>query len=372
MCSSPNPQRSLLATADLEERVSQDHPLRRIKEVVDAALERLSPEFDRMDAPVGRASVPPERLLKASLLIALYSVWNTGMAVIFEIVVRAYRLHFDKIHPVRQLLWALAILGIAWLLAVSTPGRVVSASGELEPAASRCAPLSRPPAIQLYRDPTRDLVHAALHTPIQSNPKADCPSPLPATVPPGYRPPYPVWRDVTGTVLKADGSRDPKYSDPYQFRVWILPSGTIRHSATPRLENKRSLTYQLNLTWGTTPGANDAAVLALLDAKGVHVLMGIDAAWGSGFDVWLPLCGNKADQFMGLSGDPLDPWYWNCQNESGQLVRLTLDAQFVEDQDVCLPRSGSCRHWNGWSSLTPEEPPYLPKSGSWRAWSIYS
>jgi transposase len=39
-----------------------------------AALDRLSPAFDRMYARVGRASVPPERLLKASLLIALYSV----------------------------------------------------------------------------------------------------------------------------------------------------------------------------------------------------------------------------------------------------------------------------------------------------------
>ena len=50
--------------------------MRRIKEVVDAALARLSPTFDRMYARVGRASVPPERLLKASLLIALYSVYS--------------------------------------------------------------------------------------------------------------------------------------------------------------------------------------------------------------------------------------------------------------------------------------------------------
>ncbi len=56
------------------ERVPKDHPLRQIKEVADAALERLSPEFDRMYARVGRAFVPPERLLKACLLIALYPV----------------------------------------------------------------------------------------------------------------------------------------------------------------------------------------------------------------------------------------------------------------------------------------------------------
>ena len=42
--------------------------------MADEALKRLSPEFDRMYSKVGRASVPPERLLRASLLISLYSV----------------------------------------------------------------------------------------------------------------------------------------------------------------------------------------------------------------------------------------------------------------------------------------------------------
>ena len=70
----PNPQRSMLAIVDLEERIPQDHPLQRIKEMADAALARLSPVFDHMYARGGRASVPPERLLKASLLIVLYSV----------------------------------------------------------------------------------------------------------------------------------------------------------------------------------------------------------------------------------------------------------------------------------------------------------
>ena len=51
-----------------------DHPLRAIKALADEALERLSPEFDRMYADVGRPSIPPERLLKASLLIGLFSV----------------------------------------------------------------------------------------------------------------------------------------------------------------------------------------------------------------------------------------------------------------------------------------------------------
>ena len=69
-----DPQVTMLAFVDLEARVPPEHPLRIIKALADQALAALSPEFDRMYATVGRPSIPPERLLKASLLIALYSV----------------------------------------------------------------------------------------------------------------------------------------------------------------------------------------------------------------------------------------------------------------------------------------------------------
>lgn len=57
-----------------ESRVPANHPLRTIKMSADAVLRSMSPEFDRLYADTGRPSIPPERLLKASLLIALYSV----------------------------------------------------------------------------------------------------------------------------------------------------------------------------------------------------------------------------------------------------------------------------------------------------------
>ena len=69
-----DPQVTMLAFVDLEARVPFDHPLRTIKALADQALAELSPAFDRMYADVGRPSIPPERLLKSSLLIALYSV----------------------------------------------------------------------------------------------------------------------------------------------------------------------------------------------------------------------------------------------------------------------------------------------------------
>ena len=54
--------------------VPQNHPLRAIRPLVNAALQRLSPQFDKIYAPGGRDSIAPERLLWALLLQALFSV----------------------------------------------------------------------------------------------------------------------------------------------------------------------------------------------------------------------------------------------------------------------------------------------------------
>jgi transposase len=67
-------QRTMLMVFNLEQRIPQDHPLRRIKQLAETVLRELSPSFDRMYSATGRPSVPPERLLKASLLMALYTV----------------------------------------------------------------------------------------------------------------------------------------------------------------------------------------------------------------------------------------------------------------------------------------------------------
>jgi transposase len=57
-----------------EAMVPQSHPLRAIRPLVNAALARLSPEFDRLYSPLGRESIAPEKLLRALLLQAFYSV----------------------------------------------------------------------------------------------------------------------------------------------------------------------------------------------------------------------------------------------------------------------------------------------------------
>lgn len=57
-----------------EARVPQDHPLRPIRQMVDRVLSELSPQFDRLYAPIGRPSIAPEKLLRALLLQVLYTV----------------------------------------------------------------------------------------------------------------------------------------------------------------------------------------------------------------------------------------------------------------------------------------------------------
>ena len=69
-----NAQASMLAFVDLDERVPPHDPLRTIKRFADRALAWSSPTFDAMYGAGGRPSIPPERLLKGSLLISLYSV----------------------------------------------------------------------------------------------------------------------------------------------------------------------------------------------------------------------------------------------------------------------------------------------------------
>jgi transposase len=64
----------LFSYVSLETRIPADHPLRSIRDIVDEALTKLSPAFARLYAREGRPSIPPERLLRALLLQAFYTV----------------------------------------------------------------------------------------------------------------------------------------------------------------------------------------------------------------------------------------------------------------------------------------------------------
>ena len=67
-------QGAMFSTVSPEQRVPKDHPLRAIRTIADEALKTLAPTFRQMYSKIGRPSIPPERLLKSMVLIALFSV----------------------------------------------------------------------------------------------------------------------------------------------------------------------------------------------------------------------------------------------------------------------------------------------------------
>ena len=64
----------MLTSLSTEDLIPKDHPIRRIRRVVDEVLAEIDGEFSAMYSRIGRPSVPPEQLLKATILMALYSV----------------------------------------------------------------------------------------------------------------------------------------------------------------------------------------------------------------------------------------------------------------------------------------------------------
>ena len=65
---------SLFSYVDLEVRVPKGHPLRAIRAIVNGALAGLSDAFEALYARTGRPSILPEKLLRALLLQAFYSI----------------------------------------------------------------------------------------------------------------------------------------------------------------------------------------------------------------------------------------------------------------------------------------------------------
>jgi transposase len=70
----PDPQLAMLTSLSTEDLIPVDHPIRRIRIVVDAVLADLDDTFDEMYSAGGRRSVPPEVLWKATVLMAMYSI----------------------------------------------------------------------------------------------------------------------------------------------------------------------------------------------------------------------------------------------------------------------------------------------------------
>ena len=67
-------QTNFVCLVNVENRIPEKHPIREVKKMLSEVFRRLDPEFEDLYASTGRASIPPERLLGAKVLMALYSV----------------------------------------------------------------------------------------------------------------------------------------------------------------------------------------------------------------------------------------------------------------------------------------------------------
>ncbi len=70
----PTTRQAAFTAITADQKVPRNHPIRRIKALVEPVLKELSPLFDEMYRLIGRPSIPPEHLLKGTLLMTLYSV----------------------------------------------------------------------------------------------------------------------------------------------------------------------------------------------------------------------------------------------------------------------------------------------------------
>ena len=80
---------ALLSYVDVEARIPARHPLRAMRRLMNAALAELDARFSALYQGIGRPSIPPERLLRASLLQLLYSLRSERQLV--------ERLEFDML-----------------------------------------------------------------------------------------------------------------------------------------------------------------------------------------------------------------------------------------------------------------------------------
>jgi len=103
-------QESLFVVISLEQRVPPQHPLRLIKRRCDELLAQMSPRFNRAYSALGRPSIPPEQLLKALLLQALYSI-RSEIALMEQIEFNTlYRWFVDL--PLEQRAWTPEVFSV--------------------------------------------------------------------------------------------------------------------------------------------------------------------------------------------------------------------------------------------------------------------
>lgn len=85
-------QTAMYSYVTLSQRIPAGHPAGAVRELVDRALGRMEAELERLYSRTGRPSIAPERLLRASLLMALYSIRSERLVIAAHNLMRMRKL----------------------------------------------------------------------------------------------------------------------------------------------------------------------------------------------------------------------------------------------------------------------------------------
>ena len=268
---------SLFSYVSCEARVPADHPLRLIRAVVDEALDVLSPEFDRLYARAGRPGIAPEKLLRALLLQAFYSV-------------RSERQLMEQLDYNLLFRWfvGLALDAPVWDASTFSKNRDRLLAGDV--AQRLLAAVVEQPRVRALMSSEHFSVDGTLiqawasHKSFQPKPGADHDKP-PSASPPGSADPLPgrnAERDWRGEKRSNETHRSISDPDARLARKSNGQASILAYAGHVLMENRSGLVAHACLSHATGTAERDAALdlLARLQRRR-RITLGAD----KGYDV---------------------------------------------------------------------------------------
>ena len=244
-------QSAMFSYVSLEDRIPADHPLRAMRKMVDAALRELSPLFDKLYAPSGRDSIPPERLLRALLLQVLFTI-------------RSERQLMEQLHYNLLFRWFvnLEMDDPVWDVTVFTKNRDRLLEGEVAQAFFE-AVLAQARASHLLSDEhfTVDGTLIEAWAGHKSFKRKDTPPPPPQD---GTRNPTVDFKKEKRKNATHRSTTDP---DSRMFKKSEGTEAKLRYMGHVLMENRNGLAVSARLTQATGTAERDACLEMLEDAN---------------------------------------------------------------------------------------------------------
>ena len=244
----------LFSYVSCEARVPAGHPLRPIRAIVDEALEVLSPDFAGMYAPIGRPSIPPEKLLRALLLQVFYTI-------------RSERQLMEQMDYNLLFRWfvGLSMDAPIWDVTVFTKNRERLLDGDIA-ARFLTAVLSQPRVKSLLSDEhfTVDGTLIEAWASMKSfTPKDDASGPDDNETPPAKRKGRNAERDFHGEKRSNATHASTTDPDARLFKKAHGQAGRLCHMGHVLMENRHGLVVDATLTHATGTAEREAALTML-------------------------------------------------------------------------------------------------------------